>query len=341
MVTINPADCKPDEVYEGTANGERWTMRRAFPEAEHYRWHMSKVRPGVTGIYSRKVGDSDVSFLVRLVTAREVTRQDLTPRRDLVALMYETRPKNVVADLILNAVMDHLNANGGTPAGDAHGRVLDLVAEVNDLKAERDEALRERDEARRETDRWRRAHGIVEQERDQAREQRDEWKARAERAEAKIKPGSPLNQQAEAWQRIISHPAINPSLRECGRSYSDLAFDRVTWLFEAAEARTAVTRDEVEKAIQGCAGWHPSAAEARMQAVARLADAVCVLFGVEAEPADPVEPEGDVIVRDAHDRMWWVTDDGWTNGTSRLDHDWADVPKPIRVTYRAESEAKR
>ena len=54
---------------------------------------------------------------------------------------------------------------------------------------------------------------------------------------------------------------------------------------------------------------------------------------------DPVEPEGDVIVRDANGHMWWVTDDGWTNGSSRLDHDWSDVPKPIRSVYRVEQEA--
>ena len=72
-------------------------------------------------------------------------------------------------------------------------------------------------------------------------------------------------------------------------------------------------------------------AAARCEAIARAIEAEAVV--------DPVEPEGDVIVRDANGHMWWVTDDGWTNGSSRLDHDWSDVPKPIRSVYRVEQEA--
>lgn len=65
--------------------------------------------------------------------------------------------------------------------------------------------------------------------------QRDAAIARAKMAEEKLKPDSSLNQQAGTWQRIASHPAIRPALFERGRSYSDLAFERITQLAEAAQ----------------------------------------------------------------------------------------------------------
>ena len=111
---------------------------------------------------------------------------------------------------------------------------------------------------------------------------------------------------------------------------------------EAAEARTApaVTcehRDAVADHL-----WNAMVGSAKSvvrDVVAQAFVAAGIEVAVEAEAAvDPVEPEGDVIVRDASGHMWWVTDDGWTNGSSRLDHDWSDVPKPIRSVYRVEQE---
>lgn len=76
---------------------------------------------------------------------------------------------------------------------------------------------------------------------------------------------------------------------------------------EAAEARTApaVTRDEVEKAIRD--NEHRVNDDGFMHHevnITEAADAVCRLFGVEAEPADPVEAKAqewaEIMWPDAH-----------------------------------------
>ena len=172
----------------------------------------------------------------------EWTRKDL-PDLDEMVNAYLGNESGVIGGVItvLDAVVAHLNANGGLPAEDAL---------------------------------WRRAHSIVERERDQAREQWKKWE-----------------HKADEWKQEHDLLVVHGSVR--GDTYAAMARERDEWKAraEAAEARTtpAVTREDVEKAIRD--NEHRVNDDGFMHHevdITEAADAVCALFGVEAESADPL-----------------------------------------------------
>ena len=173
------------------------------------------------------------------------------------------------AEFVLGVVVDHLNANHPKSG----------------------------------TDRWRRAHEIVEGERDQARESLrevckvaqsykvDAYQAteRAEAAESELADEySEANQKAAAWDRVAAHPALKMDLLpEADHTYAGGVFERITWLAEAAEDRTApaVSRADVAEALSRC--LNPEMWNVTFPSVV---NEVCDLFCVEAGQAvDPVE----------------------------------------------------
>lgn len=248
--TINPAECKPGEVYEGTVHGVERTVLIRRDACDSYPWES----------LGEVLDHEDVSSLVRLVPAREVTRNDLPDHGAILDAFvhWNTDPGPVISHA-LDAVVARLNANGGLPASceDAAlaGRLERQAATISELQGS---FLRvERDAAR-----WRRAHAIVEQERDTAREALD--RACLQRNQARTE----RDRWKAATKRALEH--------------------RDEWKAraEAAVARTApvVTRKDVEKAV----GRHIDP-ERWGVTFPRLANEVCDLFGVEAEPADPVE----------------------------------------------------
>ena len=155
MVTINPADVQPGEVWlvaapEGHTGA--WIGVRCEPEDDScYPWRLVRTEGNGTTVYRQ---DSDVTLLDRLVPVRPVTRGDLPTTVELVE-SWGGGGLQALAAHVLDVVVDRLNGCGGVP-GDA--------------------------------DRWRRAHEIVEGERDEARAERDEAVARAEAAESRITP---------------------------------------------------------------------------------------------------------------------------------------------------------
>lgn len=138
------------------------------------------------------------------------------------------------------------------------GEKSELIAQVESIQAERDAAIRERDEAVQSCIAVGRA--------------RDAWKARADAAmKARHNVTRERDEALEAsalFQRDVHKWRARA---------------------EAAEARTtpAVTREDVDDAVRtGMSGLSAMLAEHSLR---EAADAVCALFGVEAEPADPVE----------------------------------------------------
>ena len=167
-----------------------------------------------------------------------------------------------------------------------------------------------------------------------AERERDAAVARAEQAEQLI----PAYAMLDIWM-ALGRDSIHFDDWYDKHGYAD-AWAELTSAVREARTAPAVTcehrnavADHLWSAMVG------SAKSVVRDVVAQAFAAAGIEVAVEAEAAvDPVEPEGDVIVRDASGHMWWVTDDGWTNGSSRLDHDWSDVPKPIRSVYRVEQE---
>ena len=160
------------------------------------------------------------------------------------------------------------------------------------------------------------------------------WKARAEQAEQLI----PAYAMLDIWM-ALGRDSIHFDDWYDKHGYADAWAELTSAVREArtAPAVTCAHRNAVADHL-----WNAMVGSAKSvvrDVVAQAFAAAGIEVAVEAEAAvDPVEPEGDVIVRDASGHMWWVTDDGWTNGSSRLDHDWSDVPKPIRSVYRVEQE---
>lgn len=162
--TINPADCKPGEVYEGTVHGLERTVLVRRDSADSYPWES----------LGEVLDHEDVSDLVRLVPARPVTHQDLLDDPDDRWETFKSRFKEfdgyrseahqhslwtVFRSGIQYAetrMLDHLNANGVVPV--PVGRAANNMLRETLANVERDR------------DRLRRAHEIVEQERDQARD---------------------------------------------------------------------------------------------------------------------------------------------------------------------------
>lgn len=191
---------------------------------------------------------------------------------------------------------------------------VDWKVMYTQARSERDAAVYAYDKAERERDEWKQehdllvVHGSVRGDTYAAMvRDRDDWRdkaysasegmrkavARAEAAEARLAdPYSQTNQDAAAWNRVAAHPALSMDLLpEADHTYAGGVLERITWLAEAAEARTspAVTRADINKAIRDTLpisdpdGMWAATAHAQTQEV-------CALLGIEAEQAaDPVE----------------------------------------------------
>lgn len=237
--TIDPKDAKPGEVYELTCYESRWVGSRNNP-GNLRPWQF--VNPNAAGgLYAY---DADVSDLVRLVPARPVTRDDLPSVAEAQGALMK---RGVFLDPeesgeALDAVVDHLNANGGVPAVSGKSRCEDAAqsaAEVDRLTRERDswewtakvsvgeinELREERDEARAEVERLTRS--------------RDKWKAHAERIE----------DERNKWQQsTFDTEAMVESAREESRAEIDRLKSAWRKDFEAAN-------DRAEKADSARVDW--------------------------------------------------------------------------------------
>lgn len=216
----------------------------------------------------------------------EWTRDDLPDRYDLQRLKSGI-VQPFFFDDILDAVVEHLNANHQKPTpgllSSAADCVLDAEGRVSAAKSD--------------ADRWRRAHAIVESERDQAREERDEARQQV----------ATLVHDIEWHQRRMGEHCDDVDAAERER-------DEWRARAEAAEARTApaVTKAEVGKVVREALVLHGVAPE-------RVTDAVWSLVS-GADPAVFVVRESDLpeVWRDnKHNLMgefcrhWWTGDGDW------------------------------
>lgn len=161
-----------------------------------------------------------------------------------------------------------------------------------------------------------------------AERERDKWKARAEAAERdRDDDYSERSQKAAAWDRVAAHPALRMDLLpEADHTYAGGVLERITQLAEAAEARTApVTRADIEKAIRGktwAANRNPNKAGFHRVHVDWATDAVCDLFGIEAEQdVDPVEKKAR--------ELWESTREGGAPVA-----EWADAHEDAQAQFR-------
>lgn len=277
MTTINPADCDRTTVYAGECRNfadTEWIRfdsgRRRSPDARDGNTWLIDVAYG-----SFWMADDKVRNLVPLVPGRDFSGVDWKTMYD------QARSER-----------------------DAAVYAYDKAARERDKEeASRREAWKHLDKA---------ADRVVhEQTRAQeAERERDEWKARAEAAERELADEySEANQKAAAWDRVAAHPALR-LLPEADHTYAGAVLERITWLAEAAEARTApaVTRADIEKCVYGSRragrecdkrGFVPVHVQ---EAVGQL----CNLLGIEAERAtDSVE---DAIRNGLN--VWGTTEEG-------------------------------
>lgn len=228
MVTINPAECKPGEVYEGTVHGERTVLIRR-DACDSYPWES----------LDEVLDHEDVSSLVRLVPARPITRDDL-PRVADVRGPAET-PSAAAAfyavDEAFDAVVEHLN------------RRFPKVPPVLVMPdSERPES---------EVDRWRRAHSIVEQERDTARRERDEYRDGMYAAQL---------HHEKVEEHLVARAEVAEHARDAWKARADAAKKARIEAAEARTA-PAVTREEIEKAVRVVLCGNPDALSVRAQAI--------------------------------------------------------------------------
>ena len=122
----------------------------------------------------------------------------------------------------------------------------------------------------------------------------DEWKARADNLDKQLAKVMSDYQDLEDEREEIA---------------DQFATFRAEIVAEAVTARkSAVTRADIEKAVNACHWWHPSAAEARLVALGKITDAVCKVVGVEAEQdVDPVESRARELYRAATPDARWET----------------------------------
>ena len=320
--TINPADAKPGEVYEGTVHGAERTVLVRRNSSDCYPWES----------LSEVLDHEDVSDLVRLVPARPVTRDDLPDQ--YAAYSKIARPDCgdlTPSDLgpLLDAVVEHLNANGGVPAPDLLSSAADCVLDAEDRAKD----------AKAEAARWRRAHGIVEQERDQARESLheackvaqsykvDAYQAteRAEAAEARTTPAVTRADIEKAIRGKVWAASREPNKAGFHRVHVDWATDAVWSLVSGDDPAVFVVREsdvaavEVERDSHGewfadgehvyalGAAYSRNLAGCYMQkAVRRLA----VARAIEQDAAtDPVEAKAEEF----YDVAYPDDPDGWTH----------------------------
>ena len=246
MVTINPADCGPDEAYVGTVHGKRRIMVRCAQKDALGSSVWLVARPDWQS--HEYVTDHMVSDLVRLVPAKggEWTAGDLPRVLELRQADDErgTGERTATLAIALDAVVAHLNAHHPKPDDQCEDCGVDEALKmVGNLGRGMMWAQNQRAEFRRERD-----AAVARAE--QAEQERDEWKARAGAAEARLAdPYSQANQDAAAWDRVAAHPALRMDLLpEADHTYAGRVFERITWLAEVAEAVTEMKPAEAAEA---------------------------------------------------------------------------------------------
>ena len=165
------------------------------------------------------------------------------------------------------------------------------------------------------TDRWRRAHEIVEGERDQAREQWKKWE-----------------HKADEWKQEHDLLVVHGSVR--GDTYAAMGRERDEWKAraEAAEARPAVTREEVAEAISRA--WGEDGSVSPHGVLDRLWPLVS-----GADPAVLVVRESDVAaVEVTRDSDGWYADGAWVASADET-AEWVRDRAAEMVVYAARNEA--
>ena len=190
MVTINPADVQPGEVWlvaapEGHTGA--WIGVRCEPEDDScYPWRLVRTEGNGTTVYRQ---DSDVTLLDRLVPVRPVTRGDLPTTVELVE-SWGGGGLQALAAHVLDVVVDRLNGCGGVPGdADRWRRALSIVErERDEARAERDAAVDRADALVHDLEWHKRRLGESWEDAARAERERDEAVARAEAAEARTAP---------------------------------------------------------------------------------------------------------------------------------------------------------
>ena len=321
--TINPADCDRVTVYAGECRNfqdTEWITfnsgRRRSPDARDGNTWLIDVAHG-----SFWMRDDQVRDLVRLVPARPITRNDL-PGVHWPGIHGDG--ERAGAEMMLDAVVEHLNANGGVPPSpdSTYGIPCEDYAYVDwPATCAAEKAAADRAEADR--DRWRRAHEIVEGERDQARRERDEWEEKYLDTDEALHQARTERDEAEQRYRDTAK-----ALAEWHGRWVEVERDRDEWKAraEAAEAacegfkeyiarfckpnsNPAVTREDVEKAVHGSGGGF---FDARLDAIT---DAVWSLVSGD-DPAVLVVRESDVAaveVQPINGGKGWLADGSLVN----------------------------
>ena len=256
----------------------------------------------------------------------EWTRDDLPTISAIAPIAADPKSYAYFAvSIALDAVVAHLNEHHPKPDDSFSDRVWKRAYES--MRRERDAAVARAEQAENARDtaatRAEQMEKALAASRDAHQRSADahmEWKARAEQAESELKPSSPLRQQADSWMRIVNHPAISQSLSEKNKSYSDQVFERITWLFEAAEdAREsnpapAVTRDDIGNALMrvGVSNGVETHTE-----VSVGTDAVWALVS-GADPAVYVIRESDLPTVQQDEDGEWYPGDRWDLADDRF-----------------------
>lgn len=239
----------------------------------------------------------------------EWTREDLPDRYDLQRLKSGI-VQPFFFDDILDAVVEHLNANHQKPTPGLLSNAADCVLGAEDRVSA----------AKSDADRWRRAHEIVEGERDQARRERDKWE------EKYLDTDEALHRA-----RASLHEAC-----KVAQSYKVDAY-QATERAEAAEARTApaVTKRELRSVV---AAHDPGDDELAVSRVNALTDRLWSLVS-GADPAVHVVRESEVAaVEVTRDFGGWCADGAWVAGVDDT-AEWVRGRAAEMVVYAARSEA--
>ena len=190
----------------------------------------------------------------------EWTRDDLPDRYDLQRLKSGI-VQPFFFDDILDAVVEHLNANHQKPTPGLLSNAADCVLGAEDRVSA----------AESDADRWRRAHEIVEGERDQARRERDKWEekyldtdealhrtrrereeavARAEAAEARTAPAVTRNDIEKAIRGKVWAANRDPNKAGFHRVHIAWATDSVWSLVSGADPAVHVVRESDVAAVE-------------------------------------------------------------------------------------------
>lgn len=235
---------------------------------------------GVASIWARLSDAQRVQLAAALDPGRTPTGGQWT-RNDLPRIGAAEVAHDPVVDGVLDTVVHWLNKHYPKPERSAmdYAEIIAFeAARATRTERERDESLRVKGEA---FDRAVRAE-----------RERDAAVARAEQAENARDTAATRAKQLEREVSKVEGRASEWSIK--AQEWQDRA--------EAAEARTAVTREDVEKVVHGSGGGF---FDSRLDAIT---DAVCDLFGVEAEqPVDPVEDKARELYRAATPDARWET----------------------------------